>query len=340
MKKNLTIIALVATALISSCGNSEKTEQPAAVAVKAELPKVKIATVKTEAVPQLEEYTTTVEAEVKNNIIPNSPLRIEKILVEVGQYVTKGQKLVQLDASNLDQIKLQYENQLLDFNRIEALYKVGGTSQSEYLNAKTQLEVTKKTLDSRLENTVLLSPIDGYISARNYDNGDMYGSKPILVVEQVSPVKMKINVSESRFAETNKKLDVTLTFGTYGNEEFKGSIDIIYPTINASTHTFPVEIKLANKDRKVRPGMFGKAVVNFGTKEHVVVPDAAVIKQAGSGDYYVYTYENGKVKNNKVLLGRRMGNRYELISGIANGSEVVVAGQTSLADGVEVEVIK
>lgn len=340
MKKNLTIIALVATALISSCGNSEKTEQPAAVAVKAELPKVKIATVKTEAVPQLEEYTTTVEAEVKNNIIPNSPLRIEKILVEVGQYVTKGQKLVQLDASNLDQIKLQYENQLLDFNRIEALYKVGGTSQSEYLNAKTQLEVTKKTLDSRLENTVLLSPIDGYISARNYDNGDMYGSKPILVVEQVSPVKMKINVSESRFAETNKNLDVTLTFGTYGNEEFKGSIDIIYPTINASTHTFPVEIKLANKDRKVRPGMFGKAVVNFGTKEHVVVPDAAVVKQAGSGDYYVYTYENGKVKNNKVLLGRRMGNRYELISGIANGSEVVVAGQTSLADGVEVEVIK
>lgn len=340
MKKNLTIIALVATALISSCGNSEKTEQPAAVAVKAELPKVKIATVKTEAVPQLEEYTTTVEAEVKNNIIPNSPLRIEKILVEVGQYVTKGQKLVQLDASNLDQIKLQYENQLLDFNRIEALYKVGGTSQSEYLNAKTQLEVTKKTLDSRLENTVLLSPIDGYISARNYDNGDMYGSKPILVVEQVSPVKMKINVSESRFAETNKKLDVTLTFGTYGNEEFKGSIDIIYPTINASTHTFPVEIKLANKDRKVRPGMFGKAVVNFGTKEHVVVPDAAVVKQAGSGDYYVYTYENGKVKNNKVLLGRRMGNRYELISGIANGSQVVVAGQTSLADGVEVEVIK
>lgn len=340
MKKNLTIIALVATALISSCGNSEKTEQPAAVAVKAELPKVKIATVKTEAVPQLEEYTTTVEAEVKNNIIPNSPLRIEKILVEVGQYVTKGQKLVQLDASNLDQIKLQYENQLLDFNRIEALYKVGGTSQSEYLNAKTQLEVTKKTLDSRLENTVLLSPIDGYISARNYDNGDMYGSKPILVVEQVSPVKMKINVSESRFAETNKNLDVTLTFGTYGNEEFKGSIDIIYPTINASTHTFPVEIKLANKDRKVRPGMFGKAVVNFGTKDHVVVPDAAVVKQAGSGDYYVYTYENGKVKNNKVLLGRRMGNRYELISGIANGSQVVVAGQTSLADGVEVEVIK
>ena len=337
MKKNLTIIALVATALLSSCGSSETAEQ---ATVQAELPKVKLATVNTEAVAQLEEYTTTVEAEVKNNIIPNQALRIEKILVEVGDYVRKGQKLVQLDASNLNQLKLQYDNQLVDFKRIEELYKVGGTSQSEYQNAKTQLEVSKKALDSRIENTVLLSPIDGVVSARNYDNGDMYGAQPLLVVEQITPVKMKINVSESRFAATNKKLDVTLKFNTYGDEEFKGNIDIVYPTINAATHTFPVEIKLANKDKKVRPGMYGRATVNFGTQEHVVVPDAAVIKQAGSGDYYVFTYENGKVKSNKVELGRRMGNRYELISGVEPGSQVVVAGQTGLNSGTEVEVIK
>ena len=337
MKKNLTIIALVATALLSSCGSSETAEQATA---QAELPKVKLATVNTEAVAQLEEYTTTVEAEVKNNIIPNQALRIEKILVEVGDYVRKGQKLAQLDASNLNQLKLQYDNQLVDFKRIEELYKVGGTSQSEYQNAKTQLEVSKKALDSRIENTVLLSPIDGVVSARNYDNGDMYGAQPILVVEQITPVKMKINVSESRFAATNKKLDVTLKFNTYGDEEFKGNIDIVYPTINAATHTFPVEIKLANKDKKVRPGMYGRATVNFGTQEHVVVPDAAVIKQAGSGDYYVFTYENGKVKSNKVELGRRMGNRYELISGVEPGSQVVVAGQTGLNSGTEVEVIK
>ncbi|MBR5829304.1 MAG: efflux RND transporter periplasmic adaptor subunit, partial [Bacteroidaceae bacterium] len=134
--------------------------------------------------------------------------------------------------------------------------------------------------------------------------------------------------------------DVTLTFEAYGNEEFKGNIDIIYPTISAASHTFPVEITMPNADKKVRPGMYGKAVVNFGTKEHVVVPDQAVIKQAGSGDYYVYTYENGKVYHNKVELGRRMGNRYEVLSGIAPGSQVVVAGKESLANGIEVEVIE
>ena len=340
MKKNLTIIALAAVALLASCSGSEKTETVAVAAVQVEKPKVKIEKVSTEAVAQLEEYATTVEAEVKNNIIPNSPLRIQKILVEVGDFVKKGQQVVQLDASSLDQLKLQYNNQMTNFSRIEELYKIGGTSRSEYENMKMQLDVTKKNLDNRLENTVLLSPIDGVVSARNYDDGDMYNGQAILVVEQISPVKMKINISETRFAQTNKELDVTLKFEAYGDEEFKGNIDIIYPTISAATHTFPVEIKIANKNQKIRPGMYGKAIVNFGTKEHVVVPDQAVIKQAGSGDYYVYTYENGKVYNNKVELGRRMGNRYEVISGVAPGSQVVVAGKESLANEKEVEVIE
>ena len=337
MKKNLKFIAMAATVLLCACA---KTEEATTTETIVENPKVKIASVTTEAVPQLEEYSTTVEAKVKNSIIPNSPLRIEKIFVEVGDNVKKGDKLVQLDAKDLDKLQLQYQYQLVDFKRVEELYKVGGISKAEYENARTQLEVSKKTLDSRTENTVLVSPIDGVISARNYDDGDMYGGQVILVVEQISPVKMKINVSESYFAKTNKNLDVTLTFDAYGNEEFKGNIDIIYPTINAASHTFPVEISMANENQKIRPGMYGKVVVNFGTKSHVVVPDQAVMKQAGSGDYYVYTYKNGKVYSNKVELGRRLGDRYEVISGIAPGSQVVVAGKESLANGIDVEVIK
>ena len=337
MKKNLKFIAMTAALLLCACANKE---DKATVATTAEKPKVKIAAVTTEQIAQLEEYSTTVEAKVKNSIIPNSPLRIEKIYVEVGDNVKKGDKLVQLDAKDLDKLQLQYEYQLVDFKRIEELYKVGGIAKADYENAKTQLEVTKKTLDSRTENTVLISPIDGVITARNYDDGDMYGGQAILVVEQISPVKMKINISEPYYAKTNKDLDVTLKFEAYGDEEFKGNIDIIYPTISAASHTFQVEITMANKDQKIRPGMYGKAIVSFGTTEHVVVPDMAVIKQAGSGDYYVYTYEDGKVYNNKVELGRRLNDRYEIISGIAPGSKVVIAGKENLANGKEVTVIE
>ena len=224
MKKNLKFIAMAAAVLLCACA---KTEETTTAVTTVEKPKVKVATVTTEAVAQLEEYATTVEAKVKNSIIPNSPLRIEKIFVEVGDNVKKGDKLVQLDAKDLDKLHLQYEFQKRDFERIEELYRVGGIAKADYENAKTQLEVTKKTLDSRTENTMLICPIDGVITARNYDDGDMYGGQAILVVEQISPVKMKINVSESYYARTDKDLDVTLTFDAYGDKEFNGKYRIL-----------------------------------------------------------------------------------------------------------------
>lgn len=337
MKRHLTFITIVALALFSSCSGNDADTSAVQETTK---PNVKIAKVTAEEVAQTERYATTVEAEVKNNIIPNSPLRIKKIFVEVGDNVKKGQKLVELDASSLEQLSLQVENQRSEFNRIAELYKIGGVSKSDYEAVKTSLDVNEKALKNRLENTELISPIDGVVSARNYDNGDMYGGQAILVIEQISPVKMKVNISEKYYSKVKKGDKVALQFETYGDETFTGSISIIYPVINAATHTFTAEITLANNDLRVRPGMYGHATINFGNQNNVVVPDAAVIKQAGSGDYYVFTYSNGTVKNNKVSLGRRIGDKYEIISGINEGDNVVIAGQVNLADGKEVEVIK
>lgn len=329
---------MAAIALFTACSSSDN--NTTATVVQDEKPKVKIAASTVEDVEQLAEFTTTVEAEVKNNIAPNAALRIKKILVEVGDRVSKGQKLVQLDASGLEQMELQIINQKIEFNRISELYKVGGISKAEYDNAKTALDVNIMAYNNKKENTIMLSPINGVVTARNYDDGDMTGSAPILVVEQITPVKMNINISEPYYAKVTKKTDVSVKFEAYGEEEFAASVNIIYPTIDAATHTFPVELNIANKDRRVRPGMFGRATVNFGTQSHVVVPDQAVVKQLGSGDYFVYVYNNGKVSYNKVTLGRRMEDKYEIIEGVEPGAQVVVAGHNKLADGVEVEVVK
>jgi RND family efflux transporter MFP subunit len=161
-----------------------------------------------------------------------------------------------------------------------------------------------------------------------------------LVVEQITPVKLMINVSEGYFAKVKKGAPVAVKVDVYGDEEFEGTINLVYPTIDSNTRTFPVEVRLTNRDQKVRPGMFARVTLNFGTQEHVVVPDLAIVKRAGSGDRYVYVYKDGKVSYNKVELGRRMDTEYELISGVDNNSQVVVAGQSKLADGVEVEVEK
>lgn len=291
MKKSIQLVALLLTVVMGSCtGGKDK----AATEHVVEKPKVKVADVKARPVDQIQEYTATVEAEAKNNIAPSSPVRIDQIFVEVGDRVSKGQKLVQMDAANLKQTKLQLDNQEIEFNRMDELYKVGGASKSEWDASKMQLDVQRTAYKNLLENTSLVSPINGVVTARNYDNGDMYsGGNPVLVVEQITPVKLMINVSESYFTQVKKGEPVDVKLDVYGDEIFKGTINLIYPTIDAATRTFPIEIKLDNRDQRVRPGMFARATLNFGTADNVVVPDLAIVKQAGSGDRYVYVYKDG-----------------------------------------------
>lgn len=343
MKRNMKLrdIALSAIAIVTlaSCGASQKTDET--VEKKDEKPVVKLAQVFQRPVEQIQEYTATVEAEVKNSIAPANPVRISKILVEVGDRVAKGQRLVEMDDNSITQLKLQIENQEINFNRMDELYKIGGVSKAEWEQLKTALDVQKRAYQNVIENTSLASPISGVITARNYDNGDMYSNGiPVLTVEQIAPVKLMINVSESFFTKIKKGAEVNIKLDVYGDEEFTGKINLVYPTIDPATRTFQVEVKLDNRDLRVRPGMFARVTVNFGTENRVVVPDVAVIKQAGSGDRYVYVYNNGKVSYKQVQLGQRLNTEYELISGVNDNSQVVIAGQARLLDGIEVEVQK
>ena len=330
-------LSLAALALLAfAC----KSEDKAGTAQQAKV-QVKIAKVTSEDIPQTETYTATVESDVKNNIAPNTPYRIEKIYVDVGDNVRKGQVLVQLDASNLQQLKLQLENQKIEFNRTSQLYQVGGASKTEYDNAKLQLDVLSTQLRQLMQNTQLVAPISGVVTARNYDSGDMYSSvNPILTIEQTNPVKVMVNISEIYYKQVFKGMPVDIQLDAYGDETFYGKVTIVYPTIDQATHTFPVEVTISNPEQKVRPGMFARATVNFGDKNHVLVPDEALVKQIGAGDRYVYVYKGGKVSYNKVELGKHIGTKYEILSGVNPGDEVVIAGQSRLANGKEVEVVK
>lgn len=341
MKKsgNLILMGLFASLLLASCGGGKDGNADSAV-VAEEKPRVKVAFVESRSVEQIEEFTANVEAENRNSIAPTNPMRIKEILVEVGDNVRKGQKLVQMDEASLIQSRTQLENLRVEFSRTDELYKSGGVSKSTWDAQKTALDVAQAAYDNLLENTELLSPINGVVSARNYDNGDLYSGTPILVVEQIKPVKLIINVSESYFAQVKKGMDVKVRFEVYGDEEFNGKVSLVYPTIDSQTRTFPVEITMNNADGRVRPGMFARVVMTFGVKDHVVVPDQAIVKQTGSGERFVYVYKDGKVSFNHVVLGRRLGKEYELISGVESGAQVVIAGQSRLNDGMEVELQK
>ncbi len=334
MKNRVNIIILLAVALVGFTGCKDKKANTAATQEFT----IRTQQVKAQDVEQIYEYSATVEAYAVNNIAPLTGGRIDKIYVEVGDRVHKGKLLVQMNENSLKQQKAQLDNLQKTFNRIDELYKVGGCSKSDWDAQKTALDVAQTAYNNLLENTQLVSPISGVVSARNYDSGDLYGGLPVVTVEQINPVKMNINLSEALFKQVKVGMPVTIKVDAYGDEEFKGKVSLIYPTIDGATHTFPVEVQLANSDSRVRPGMYARVTVNFGTSRHVVVPDQAIFRQQGSGNRYVYIYKDGKVKFSQVQIGRHIDDTYELLSGAEDGDYLAVTGLARLKDGMEVKV--
>ena len=338
----LSILTLAAALLMTACGSkdSSTTTGNAAQQNAQTAPVVSVITAQAEDVDVTNTFTSNVEPFATNNIVSQTAGRIVSINAEVGQKVSKGQLLAKMDDVNLAKTRMQYVNDSTELGRLTELYKIGAISQADYDMAKLALNVTKKTYENLAENTYLRSPITGVVTARNYDKGDMYSmAQPIFVVEQITPVKMLVNVSESLFTEVHKGMEFDITVDAYPNETFKGTVNLLYPTVNSSTHTFPVEIICENKDQRLRPGMFARVTATFGTNHNVVVPDVAVVKQQGSGEHFIYVLNSDNtVTYTKVELGRRMGSRYEIISGINEGDKIVTEGQVRLKNGVSVTV--
>lgn len=339
MKGLNTLLIGAAVVMMTACG--QKTDETAQQVV-AENPKVTVAKVNAEYVSQLTVYPTTIDGDVVNNIAPQTALRISKIYVEVGDHVKAGQKMALMDVISLEKARLQMINDSIEYGRIKELHEIGATSQSDFEAITLKYDVTQQTYQNLLDNTIMKSPINGIVTARNYDVGDMYAmAQPLFVVQDITPVRMTINVSESKFSQIKKGMEVDITTEAYGDEVFKGIVDLIHPTINPMTHTFPVEIIFANSNEILRPGMFARVTVNYGDNFRVVIPDKAVMKQVGSGEQYVYVLNaDGTVKYTVVELGRRMGDKYEVISGVDDGVTVVTTGQTKLRSGAKVEVIE
>ena len=327
-----------ALVMAASCGNSgNKTAQ---VAVVDDTPTVSVVQVGVQDVPQDVTYTSTVQAFVKNNIVPQGGNRIKKINVEIGDFVKKGQVLAEMDMTQLQQAELQLANNEIEYNRLKALYEAGGLSKSDLDAIEMTYKVSKTSYENLLENSILTSPIDGVVTARNYDVGDMYAmSAPLFTVEQIKPVKLLVAVSESDYSKIKKGDDAVITADAVPGKTFYGKVTRLYPTVDPATRTVTVEVQVANNYNTLRPGMFTRVKLNFGTNKSVVIPDVAVVKQQGSGERFVYVLNSdGTVNYQPVVLGRRLGAEYEVLEGIQDGAKVVTGGQLRLKDGIKVVV--
>ena len=336
MKKSILLLSALAAAV--ACGNQGARQN---AAPEATVPNVEVATATVRDVPQDNVYASTVQAYAVNNIAPQTAGRIRKINVEVGDYVVKGQILAEMDRLQLEQTELQVQNDDIEYERLKGLYAEGGVSQSDFETAELGYKLRKTTLANLRENTVLRSPINGFVSARNFDAGDLFSmSAPLFTVQQVTPVKLLVGISESEYTKVKKGDSVSLTVDALPGETFTGKVERLYPTIDPATHTFKAEVVVPNTDRVLRPGMYARVRVNFGSRRSIIVPDQALVKQEGTGTRFIFVLKaDNTVSYLPVTVGRHMGQEYEILSGLEEGATVVVKGQALLRDGVKVNVL-
>lgn len=323
-----------------ACGNGSN-QAPQAAAPVATVPNVEVAQVQARDVPQDNTYASTIEAYAVNNIMPQTGGRIRKINAEVGDYVSNGQILAEMDRTQLEQLSVQIANDDIEYERLKSLYAEGGVSQSDFETAEMGYKLRKINYENVKENTILRSPISGYVSARNFDTGDMFSmAAPLFTVQQVTPVKLLVGISESEYTKVKKGDSVTLTVDALPGRSFSGKVERLYPVIDAATRTFKAQVVVANTDKALRPGMYARVVVNFGTRRLVMVPDQSLVKQEGTGTRFIYVLKaDGTVSYLPVTVGRHIGTEYEILSGLEDGATVVVKGQAALKDGIKVNVL-
>lgn len=326
----------VVAIFLISCGGSGQSASESETSQKT---KVRVEEVSLVPVDQISTFTATVEADKVNNIAPAMGGRIRQIYVDVGSYVKKGQVLVAMDAATFSQQETQVATLRRDYERYRELYEVGGISKQQLDQAKTQLDVAETAMENLSENTRLISPLSGVVTARNYDPGDVAMQLPILTIESMNPVKVTLNVSERYYSQVSIGMPVEVQADALGDEVFEGKISLIYPTIDPMSHTFTVEVIVPNSNQKLRPGMFSRVKMNFGSNDRPLLSDRAVLKQVGSNDRYVFVEENGKAVYTLVQLGVRIDDKYEILSGLNAGDKVIIHGNTNLIDGSEVEVV-
>lgn len=333
----LKFMPLAVLFFLASCGGETTKNETQAETDKKN---VKVEEVRLMPVDQLSTFTATVEANTVNNIAPAMGGRIRSIHVDVGSRVGKGQTVVTMDAANYSQQQTQLVTLKRDYERYLELYNVGGISKQQLDQMKAQLDVAQTALNNLGENTRLTSPINGVVTVRNYDPGDMAAGQPILTIENINPVKVIINVSESFYSRVVKGMPAKVQVDALSDEVFEGKVSLIHPTLNPVSHTFPVEIEVNNSDQRLRPGMFSRVTMNFGTNDRPLVPDMAVLKQTGSNDRYVFVEKDGKAVYTLVQLGTRIDDKYEIVSGLSAGDRVIVQGNAGLIDGTEVKVVE
>ncbi|MFI3264369.1 MAG: efflux RND transporter periplasmic adaptor subunit [Rikenellaceae bacterium] len=333
--KRIIYCAFAITALTSCGSKQQKTVESTEVK--------KITTTSAIAVAEVisidEIYTSEIKAYKEIMVTPAaSGVRVDKIFVEVGDKVKEGQIIATLDPTQYNQQMTSLKNLHADYQRLESVYNAGGISLQTLDQAKTNLLIQEEVANNLKTNIEVLSPISGVVTARNTEAGNLFLSQPIVNVMQINNLKITADIPEIYFPNVKMGMPVELTTEVYPGEIFEGKVSLISPAINADTRTFSVEVTVPNPSERLRPGMFGRTKFSMMSKDAITIPDIAVQKQTGTDDRFVYVNKNGVAERRSVTIGRLVGSKYDILSGVEVGEEVVTTAFSRISNGTKIQI--
>jgi RND family efflux transporter MFP subunit len=310
-------------------------------------------------------YTGTIEAWQKINLTPETGGKIERILVNEGDRVAKGQVLAELDVKaitlQLEQAKAglavaqaSFNNARTNLDRMERLFKEKAVSDQQYEqvrlgydSAKAQLEQAQAAVNlaqHSLDVSILKAPFSGVIASRNAEVGDvinpmMGGLSPgsaggVVTLVDFSRIKIKVDVSGTDILRVQKGQAVRLRVPTIPDREFNGTVQVVNLAADPQTKKFGIEVTVENPDQTLRPGTFGEVIIEVQSHENALaIPQKAVLENK-----YVFVVQDGKAAKKEIALGLQNATMVEVASGIAEGDLIIAEGNFGLEDGAQVDV--
>ena len=330
------VLMMAAAVCLIGCGKKD------AQATQQEAERVEVVscmTLQDQEIERVFTVSTNLQGYLTQNVAPSLTGKIEHIYVEVGDEVKAGDMLVRMDQNQYLTSKIQLANLEIEMGRLEALLETGSVSQQTYDQTKVGYDQLKQNLSFLETNTYVKAPFEGVISAKTYEDGELYGGQPIVVLTQVKKLKALIAVPEKYYPLIQEGMKLTVKSEVYPEETFPATIEVVYPTIDAASHTFLCKIVIPNASEKLRAGMYVTTTLGLGKENTIVVPYQSVEKLIGSNERFVFINENGYAKRVSVKLGQRFDEQIEIIAPeIHAGVEYIYKGQSKLVDGVKIEV--
>ena len=282
--------------------------------------------------------------------------------VEVGLCVTQGQELAVIDhdmhlahvAVAEAEVKargVQLEEAEREKKRLVGLFEKGSAPGQAKDQAVTAAELATAALNLakanlelarvNLRESTIVSAIDGVVTARHVDEGNLVApGQRIVSLAEIETVKVLVAVPERYGGQIRQGMPARIAVDAFKDRTFEAEVYSVYPALDEQTHTIRVEIRLANDELPLRPGMYARVALVLDHRDNAVVVPRDVIMGGKIDPPYVYVVAEGVASKRFVEIGLKEGARYEVTSGLQPGENLVINGMHYLTDGIAVEVVR